>query len=70
MKIILIIMQILLSLGLTALIFLQSGGDDDGKSNIMSSVNFEKRGWEKFVFNLTVTVMVLFFISSVIQTII
>ncbi len=70
MKTILIIVQIILSLILTALIFLQSNGDTDSRSNIMSTVNFEKRGWEKVMFNVTIFVLVLFLISSVIQTLI
>ena len=70
MKIFLIITQIILSIVLTALIFLQSGGDSDSRSNIMSSTNYEKRGWEKVTFNFTIFILVLFLISSIIQTLI
>lgn len=70
MKNILIIIQIILSLILATLIFLQSNGDTESRSNIMSSTNFEKRGWEKVMFNLTIVVIVLFLASSIIQTLI
>lgn len=68
MKIFLIALQIILSIALIALVFLQSSGDTDGRSNIMSSVSFEKRGWEKVMFYLTVIVLFLFIISSLFQT--
>lgn len=64
------IIQIILSLILATLIFLQSNGDTESRSNIMSSTNFEKRGWEKIMFNITIFVIILFLISSIIQTII
>jgi protein translocase SecG subunit len=70
MKTALIIIQIVLSLVLATLIFLQSNGDSESRSNIMSTTNFEKRGWEKVIFNITITVIVLFLISSIIQTLI
>lgn len=70
MKTTLTIVQIVLSLILATLIFLQSNGDTESRSNIMSSTNFEKRGWEKVMFNLTITIIVLFLISSIIQTLI
>jgi preprotein translocase subunit SecG len=55
---------------LTALIFLQSSGDTDSRQNIMSAVNYEKRGWEKVTFNFTIFILVLFLVSSIIQTLI
>ncbi|MDD4937652.1 MAG: preprotein translocase subunit SecG [Candidatus Shapirobacteria bacterium] len=64
------IIQIILSLILATLIFLQSNSDTESRSNIMSSTNFEKRGWEKIMFNITIFVIILFLISSIIQTII
>ena len=67
MKTILIIIQIILSIVLTVLIFFQSNGDTE--SNSMST-NVQKRGWEKVVFNFTIFVVVLFLISSIIQTLI
>ena len=67
MKTILIIVQIILSIVLTVLIFFQSNGDTE--SNSMST-NVQKRGWEKVVFNFTIFVVVLFLISSIIQTLI
>jgi len=70
MKNIFAIVQIILSLILATLIFLQSNGDTESRSNIMSSTNFEKRGWEKVMFNVTIFIIVLFLISSIIQTII
>lgn len=70
MKTILIFIQILLSILLTILIFLQSNGDSDSRSAILSTVKFEKRGWEKVMFNLTIFIFALFLISSIIQTLI
>jgi len=64
------IFQIILSISLSLLIFLQSNDDSDGRSNIMSSVTFQKRGWERIVFYVTIAVLVMFLISSIIQTII
>jgi len=65
-----IIIQIILSILLATLIFLQSNGDTESRSNIMSNVSVEKRGWEKVMFNFTIFVVILFLISSIIQTII
>lgn len=63
----LIITQIILSILLTVLIFLQAPADGDGRSNLMSTVNFEKRGWEKVMFNFTIVVLIAFIVSSLIQ---
>jgi protein translocase SecG subunit len=68
MKTTLIIIQIILSISISALIFLQSNGDTESRSNILSTTTVEKRGWEKIMFNFTIIVIVLFLISSVIQT--
>ncbi len=68
MKTILTVIQIILSLLLTGLIFLQSSGDSESRSNILSASVVEKRGWEKVVFNFTIVIVVLFLISSIIQT--
>jgi protein translocase SecG subunit len=68
MKTVLTVAQIILSIILSVLIFLQSNDDADGRGNIMSSVNFQKRGWEKIIFYVTIIVLVLFIISSIIQT--
>jgi len=70
MKNIFAIIQIILSLILATLIFLQSNGDTESRSNIMSSTTFEKRGWEKVMFNITIFIIALFLISSIIQTLI
>lgn len=68
MKTILTVIQIILSLLLAGLIFLQSSGDSESRSNILSASVVEKRGWEKVVFNFTIVIVVLFLISSIIQT--
>jgi protein translocase SecG subunit len=68
MKTTLTVIQIILSLILAVLIFLQSNGDSESQSNIMSTVKTEKRGWEKVMFNFTLFIIVLFIISSIIQT--
>jgi len=68
MKTILTIIQIILSIALTVLIFLQSQNDTDPRGNIMSTVSFEKRGWEKVIFYITIVTLIFFIISSVIQT--
>jgi len=62
------IIQIILSLVLATLIFLQSSGEMESRSNLMSAVNVEKRGWEKVLFNITIFTIVLFLISSIIQS--
>ncbi len=68
MKTTLVIIQIVLSILLSALIFLQSNGDTESRSNILSTTNVEKRGWEKIMFNFTIFIIALFLISSIIQT--
>lgn len=70
MKTALTIIQIILSLILAALIFLQSSGDTESRTNLMSNSVPEKRGWEKVIFNFTIFIIVLFLISSIIQTLI
>lgn len=70
MKTILTIIQIILSLVLATLIFLQSSGDTESRTNLMSDSVPEKRGWEKVIFNFTIFIIVLFLISSIIQTLI
>ncbi|MDD3002776.1 MAG: preprotein translocase subunit SecG [Candidatus Shapirobacteria bacterium] len=68
MKTTLVIIQIILSILLSALIFLQSNGDTESRSNILSTTTVEKRGWEKIMFNFTIFTIALFLISSIIQT--
>jgi len=68
MKTALTVLQIVLSVILSILIFLQASNDSESRSNIMSSVSFEKRGWERIIFYVTIVVLVLFLISSIIQT--
>jgi len=68
MKTILTIIQIILSLVLAVLIFLQSNGDTESNSNLLSTTKTEKRGWEKIMFNFTIFIIIIFIISSIIQT--
>jgi protein translocase SecG subunit len=68
MKTTLIIIQIVLSILLSTLIFLQSSGEAESRSNILSTTTVEKRGWEKVMFNFTIFIIIVFLISSVIQT--
>lgn len=70
MKTILIVFQIILSLILSALIFLQSQNDTESRSNILSNVNTQKRGWEKTLFVITLILLAVFLLSSIIQTLI
>lgn len=70
MKTTLTIVQIILSITLATLIFLQSNGDTESQTNLMSNSVPEKRGWEKIIFNFTIFIIVLFLISSIIQTLI
>ena len=67
MKTILIIFQIFLAILLSVLIFLQTTGEGEGRNNILTPVNFAKRGWEKVVFIFTLVILVIFIISSIIQ---
>lgn len=67
MKITLTIIQIILCLVLSALIFLQSKGANEN-SNILSESSTQRRGWEKILFNLTLFIIFLFLISSIIQS--
>lgn len=69
MKTILSIIQIILSISLSGLIFLQAKGQNEGNSNILSETGGERRGWEKFMFNLTLVITALFLLSSIIQLI-
>ena len=66
---ILTIIQIILSLILTVLIFLQATGENENQSNLLSERGMEKRGWEKVMFEFTIVIFIIFLISSVIQTI-
>lgn len=67
MHIALKILQILLSLSLITLVFLQATGENENRSNLLATAG-EKRGWEKILFNLTILVIFLFLCSSVIQS--
>ncbi len=70
MNTILNIVQIILSILLITLIFLQANGEGEYRTNILSTVGFEKRGWERVVFIFTIVVFLLFILSSIVQTII
>jgi protein translocase SecG subunit len=69
MKTFLIVFQILLSLALIILIFLQSSDNNESRGNLFSTTNTQKRGWEKIIFTTTFMIFGLFIISSIIQTI-
>lgn len=66
MKLTLTIVQIIISVTLITLIFMQSKGINDSQS--LSDIPTEKRGWEKITFNLTIFLIVCFLVSSIIQT--
>jgi protein translocase SecG subunit len=68
MKTTLTIIQIILAVVLAILIFLQSNGDTESNSNLLSTTKTEKRGWEKIMFNFTIFIIIVFIISSIIQT--
>lgn len=68
MKTTLTVIQIILSIVLAVLIFLQSNGETESNSNLLSTSKTEKRGWEKIMFNFTIFIIVIFIISSIIQT--
>jgi len=63
------IIQIILCLLLSGLIFMQSKGSSEN-NNILSETTSQRRGWEKILFNLTLFTILLFLISSVIQSLI
>ena len=70
MKIALTILQIILGLGVIISILLQASGDTESRSNILSTAGSQKRGWELIAYYLTVGVVVIFLLSSIIQTLI
>jgi len=67
MKIALTVFQIILCIVLSALIFLQSKGNNEN-NNILSETTSERRGWEKILFNLTLFTIFLFLVSSIVQS--
>lgn len=67
MKTAFLVFQIVLAILLTTLIFLQNNDGSDGRGNLMSNTNNEKRGWEKALFNFTIFILATFIISSMIQ---
>lgn len=69
MNTVLIIFQIIICLVLSTLIFLQSKGSNEN-SNILSETTAQRRGWEKILFNLTLFIILLFLISSIVQSMI
>lgn len=68
--IILVIIQIILGVSVTGLILLQSSGDTENRSNILSSSGMQKRGWELITYYITVGLIGAFLFSSLIQAII
>jgi protein translocase SecG subunit len=68
MKTALTVLQIILSLALIILIFLQSSGDNESRGNLFSTTNVAKRGWERIIFIATFFIFGLFIISSIVQT--
>lgn len=68
--IILVIIQILLGISVTGLILLQSSGDTDNRSNILSQSGMQKRGWELITYYITAGLIGVFLFSSLIQAII
>jgi len=68
MKLTLEIIQIVLSLLLISLVFLQATGENEQKSNLLATAS-EKRGWDKIMFNFTILVLVLFIVSSIVQVV-
>ncbi len=68
MKTTLTVIQIFLAITLSVLIFLQSNGETESNSNLLSTTKTEKRGWEKIMFNFTIFIIIVFVISSIIQT--
>jgi preprotein translocase subunit SecG len=49
---------------------MQATGENERNSNLLAQTGSEKRGWEKFLFNLTIFLLVIFIISSIIQSLI
>ena len=71
MKTVLLVIQIILALAVIVLILLQSRGAGLGSAfGGLGGSYSTKRGVEKVVFYLTIALVVLFFISSIIQLII
>ena len=68
-KNIVFVIQIILSISLTTLIFLQTNSENESRNNILSAP-IEKRGWEKTMFFFTPIVLAIFLFSSIIQTLI
>ncbi len=67
MNIVMSIVQIILALAIITLVFLQATGENEGRSNLLTTPG-EKRGWDKVMFNSTIVVIVLFLLSSLAQT--
>jgi len=65
MKITLLIVQLLVSIGFISLILLQSSKGGLGKSFGADVVYRSKRGAERAIFTLTIIVAVVFFITSI-----
>ncbi|MCL4383855.1 hypothetical protein M1116_00175 [Patescibacteria group bacterium] len=70
MKTVLVLFQIILGIAVAGLILLQASGDTESRSNILSTTGIQKRGWELIMYYITIGLIVVFLLSSVIQTII
>lgn len=66
-KQILIILQIIVSLALTALILIQARGTGFGRTMSASSASFSRRGLEKIVFRSTFVLAFIFIAISFLQ---
>jgi len=67
MKNILLVIQILVACGLTALILIQSGSSGLGRIFGGSGASFSRRGLEKFLYKLTFIFAGLFILVSIIS---
>lgn len=64
------VIQILLGISVIVLILLQASSDTESRSNILSTPGSQKRGWELIAYYLTVSIVIIFLLSSFIQTLI
>lgn len=70
MRTFLTVFQIVISVIISTLIFLQSQNDSESRSNILSANTPQRRGWEKTLFSITLVLLAVFLLSSIIQTLI
>lgn len=70
MKTLFLVVQIILSIGLTTLIILQNSQENKGTNLSLVKPRFARRGIEKFIFVLTIALLIFFLVSSFIQLLI